>query len=230
MKIIKYIPKINYARTFRVLSYLLITGGLIGILQSSFPAMWGNMVAWGSDLVKGMRTSNITQQTQEEEGFGEIVEKAPPLGIEPINTTNSIIITKIDVNSPIIWDVGVENENDYRNALNLGVAHASGTSRPSENPGNTYLFAHSTPNPRDIQRYSAVFTFLNKLEIGEMVTIFSDGKRYDYQIEHKEVVDGFNQEPLIRQPDYPMLTMQTCDPPGVPINRLIVTARLYKTY
>lgn len=54
--------------------------------------------------------------------------------------------------------------------------------------------------------------------------------RYDYEVEHKEIVKGFNTSPLTRQPNYAQLTLQTCDPPGIPLNRLIVTSRLVAEY
>jgi len=50
------------------------------------------------------------------------------------------------------------------------------------------------------------------------------GERFDYEVIDKRVVQGFNTLPLVRQTTYPILTMQTCDPPGTTLNRLIVTA------
>jgi len=144
----------------------------------------------------------------------------------PINTEFSIVIPKLRVNAPVVADVPAANEPAYLAALKSGVAHAQDTATPSTEPGNTYLFAHSTPNIFDIQKYSAVFTLLNKLETGDRVILFHKNQRFDYTVSTNEVVESFNLTPLTRQVESPTLTLQTCDPPGVPINRRIVTAEL----
>lgn len=146
----------------------------------------------------------------------------------PVNTEFSIVIPKLGVNAPIVADVTTSNESEYLSALKKGVAHAQNTAVPSEEPGNTYLFAHSTPNIFDIQKYSAVFTLLNKLDNGDRVTIFYKNQRLDYTVNNNEVVESFDLTPLTRQVNSPTLTLQTCDPPGIPINRRIVTAELIK--
>jgi len=197
--------------------------GLTGLLVASYPIIT-------SELSYELNARNGPTPTPYQGSFGEVLLIAPELSVIPVNTTNSIIIERIDVNTPIVWDVTVSDEQAYNNALNRGVAHAAITNRPSSNPGNTYLFAHSTLNPLDIQKYSAVFTLLHRVEDGDRVTIFEDNIRYDYIIETKEVVKDFDLTPLTREPDYPMLTLQTCDPPGIPLNRLIVTGRLIGKY
>lgn len=162
--------------------------------------------------------------------FGEVLEIAPPLRVDPINQTNAVIIEKIGVNTPIVWDVSVTDKNAYMNALNSGVAHASISVKPSKLAGNTYLFAHSTLNPLEIERYAAEFTLLHRLDPGDRITVMYNEVRYDYEVEDKSVVKGFDTTPLTRQPDYSMLTLQTCDPPGIPQNRLIITAKLIGSY
>lgn len=162
--------------------------------------------------------------------FSSLLKEGPPLGIEPVNRESAILIPKIDVNTPIVWDVSVSDENAYLAALNSGVAHAKGTAHPSSQAGNTYLFAHSTTNPIDIRRYSAVFTLLHQLETDDRIVIFYQGKRYDYLVEKEEVVPSFDTTPLLRSFDQPMLTLQTCDPPGIPKDRRIITARLVGIY
>ena len=105
------------------------------------------------------------------------------------------------------------------------MAHAASTPRPGE-PGNTYLFAHSasifgTENTRK-------FLLFWDRSKGDRVVLFYDGKRFDYVIESKEVFKGFDLTPLLREFDEPTLTLQTCDPPGTALNRLVVTAKLVK--
>lgn len=160
----------------------------------------------------------------------DITPTPVPLATAPVNTEASIIIEKIDVNSPVVMGVSVSNRDEYFGALESGVAHADGTARPSEEPGNTYLFAHSTPNPLEIKKYAAEFTLLNKLTVNDRITVMYDNKRYDYAVTESKIVKSFDLSPLIDPVDKPTLTLQTCDPPGIPINRLIVRAELIGVY
>ena len=88
-----------------------------------------------------------------------------------------------------MFDVSVTDREQYFSALESGVAHALGTALPSEDPGNTYLFAHSTPNPLEIKRYAAVFTLLNKLEV-----INYSPKNYD-ELASKQPAEVFTFDP-----------------------------------
>ena len=47
-----------------------------------------------------------------------------------------------------------------------------------------------------------------------------------YEVVNKEIVKGWNTNPLTRPTIEPILTLQTCDPPGTTINRYVVTAKL----
>ncbi len=158
--------------------------------------------------------------------FANLLQEGPPLEIEPVNRYAAIVIPKIDVNTPIVWDVSVADKNAYMEALNQGVAHAKGTPKPSTKAGNTYLFSHSTANVANISRYSAVFTLLHHLQKDDRIIIFYQQKRYDYLVEENEVISSFDTTPLLREVDKPILTLQTCDPPGLAKNRRIVTTKL----
>ncbi|NTV30705.1 sortase [candidate division WWE3 bacterium] len=183
----------------------------------------------------------LGEQTQQEENqditseetdyIGTIKIIGPNIGVEPINRTASIIIPKIGVNSPIALDTPVNDRQAYMKALEIGVAHAKGTSLPTDEPNtNTYLFAHSTANEANIARYAAVFTKTKQLTLGDKITVFHNNKRFDYEITQQEVVPSFDTTVLTRKHDYPALTLQTCDPPGNPINRFLTTAKLIGVY
>lgn len=215
----------------RTLSYFFILGGIFWIGYSLFPVFSAEAVY----MFNQSNTEKITaiNEYQRTESFGKILEiipPPPPLPVEPINYESAIIIPKIDVNAPIVMNVSVANEAEYNSALKSGVAHAAGTNTPAEKIGNFYLFAHSTLNPAEIQRYSAVFTLLHRLEAGDRISVMYKNTRYDYQVSTNEVVNSFNLEPLTRQPTEPIITLQTCDPPGIPLNRRIITAQLIASY
>lgn len=149
-----------------------------------------------------------------------------PISIEPVNTDFSIVIERLGVNAPIKADVSVTDSDAYFDALKEGVAHASISPYPSEDPGNVYLFAHSSINFWELGKYAKVFNLLRKLELGDKVHLFYDNQLFVYEVENIQVLDGWNTYPLTRPVIEPTLTLQTCDPPGTTINRLVVTANL----
>ena len=150
------------------------------------------------------------------------------VSLKPVNTSFSVVIEKIGVNAPIVADVSVTDKNAYMEALKSGIAHASVSDYPSEKPGNVYLFAHASIDFWRLGRYATVFNLLRKLEKGDKVHVFYKGDDYIYEVINKEVQKGFNTFPLTRTTIEPILTLQTCDPPGTTLNRLIVTAKLVK--
>lgn len=149
-----------------------------------------------------------------------------PINIVPVNTAFSVVIEEIGVNAPVVADVPVIDEKAYNEALKSGVAHASASAYPSDKPGNTYLFAHASINFWELGKYASVFNLLRKLNYGDRIHVFYKGKTFVYSVVNKEVLKGWNTSPLTRPVVEPILTIQTCDPPGTTLNRLVVTAKL----
>lgn len=149
-----------------------------------------------------------------------------PINLRPVNSDFSIVIEKLGVNAPIKADVTVTDSDRYNEALKEGVAHASVSQYPSEGPGNVYLFAHSAIDFWNLGKYAKVFNLLRKLELGDTIHIFYEGKDYVYEVVNEEIYKGWNTYPLTRSTVEPVLTLQTCDPPGTTLNRLVVTAVL----
>lgn len=157
--------------------------------------------------------------------FGRLIGNKPIL-ISPVNKDFSIVIERIGVNAPVVADVATNNENIYKEALKKGIAHAASSDYPSEKPGNVYLFAHASLNFWDLGKYSTVFNLLRKLEYGDIIHVFYKDQDFIYKVMNKEVVSGWNINPITRSVIEPILTMQTCDPPGTTLNRFVVTAKL----
>ncbi len=145
--------------------------------------------------------------------------------IKPVSTDFGIVIEKINANAKVMVNVDPADEKSYSKALADGVAHAKGTSFPGED-GNIYLFSHSVDAPWNIVRYNAIFYLLGKLEKGDRVIIFYNGRRFDYIVFDKQVVPPSDTHFLTNVYDEQILTLQTCDPPGTLLNRLVVRARL----
>ena len=219
----------------RFLGYIIFFTGLI-----SFAVVFGPLakaeVGYRWDNVRGVKRTIPKVITSTPEGEPQEVQTSQPVStfgevkvntniITPVSTDFGIVIEKINANAKVVADVDSTNERDYVQALQAGVAHAYGTNYPGEK-GNVYLFSHSTDAPWNIIRYNAIFYLLRELESGDRVIIFYKKRRYDYLVFDKKIVQPNDIQYLTAKYEQPVLTLQTCDPPGTLLHRLVVRARL----
>lgn len=210
------------------LSNILIFVGLLFLLLSFGPLLIQEVWYFVRE-VKGqvyfLSTKPSTKEDKKVSVFGELLTK-DPIRIVPVNKDFSLVIEKIGVNVPIIPDVSTIDEKQYKEALKNGVALAISSDYPTTSPSNVYLFAHASLNFWDLGKYAAVFNMLRKLNYKDKIHVFYQSKDYMYEVVNKEVVKGWNTNPIKRSVIEPILTLQTCDPPGTTINRFVVTAKL----
>ena len=217
----------------RSLGYSLFFLGVVAFIAVLGPLARAEF-NYRSDKLLGVRRSVptvITSSTQNGDGeptasFGDLAVTGDV--IVPKDTNFGIVIEKINANAKVVADVDPSNEAEYIQALALGVAHAKGTNYPGE-PGNIYLFSHSTDAPWNIIRYNAIFYLLRELEAGDRIVMFYKNRRYDYYVFDKIITDQNDISFLTNRYDRSVLTLQTCDPPGTLLNRLIVRAKLSGT-
>jgi sortase A len=148
-----------------------------------------------------------------------------PLIIDPSTTAvgpePKIIIPKINVEIPVVYDEPSIAEASVQKALERGVLHYATTSNPGET-GSGVIFGHSSNNILNKGKYKFAFVLLKKLEVGDTFIIHKDGKRYVYKVTEKKVVKPTDVSVLNPQTSTPSMTLITCDPPGTSINRLVV--------
>lgn len=180
----------------------------------------------GQQVVEASGSGELGESPEPEalEGFGEIAQGQETL-IKPVSTEFGLVIEKINANAKIVANVDPGVEKEYIAALREGIAQAKGSTEPGED-GNLFLFSHSTDAPWNIVRYNAIFYLLRELEPGDRVIVFYKDRRYDYIVFDKTTVPGTDLTFLTNRYDRPVLTLQTCDPPGTVLNRLIVRAKL----
>ncbi len=134
-----------------------------------------------------------------------------------------IIIPKINVEIPVIYDQPSVAENDVQKALEHGVLHYATTSNPGE-LGHGAIFGHSSNNILNKGDYKFAFVLLSRLESGDTFVLQKDSKRYVYRVFDKKVVSP--NEVSILTTDYSKpatFSLITCDPPGTSLRRLVVT-------
>ena len=172
----------------------------------------------------GQTQEDTSPDSQGSSGFGDIAGASENI-IKPVSTDYSLVIEKINANAKVIANVDPGVEKEYTAALKEGIAEAKGSTKPGE-PGNLFLFSHSTDAPWNISRYNAIFYLLRELEPGDRAIVYYQGRRYDYIVFDRVITTPTDISYLINRYDKSVLTMQTCDPPGTTLNRLIVRAKL----
>lgn len=149
-----------------------------------------------------------------------------PVIIDPNSTAagpeNVIVIPKINVEVPVVYDVASVQENAIQSGLERGVVHYTTTSKPGEQ-GNTVIVGHSSNNLLNSGKYKFAFVLLNRLENGDTLSLTKDGKRYVYKVTEKKIVKPTDVS-VLGSTDKSIVTLITCDPPGTSINRLIIRA------
>jgi len=205
----------------------LIIGGISILALTLWPMASSEAWYWGKTLERAIKCKiyQIDCEKNPDSLFAPLANSPTPLKVEPVSQTFGLIIEKIGINAPVIENVSTTNKTLYLKAMRDGVAHAKGTAKPGE-AGNSYLFAHSSLNFWQLGKYATVFNLLRKLEPEDKIVVLYQGKRFDYRVMKREIVSGFDTEPLLREVSEPVLTLQTCHPPGTTLNRLVVTATL----
>lgn len=145
-----------------------------------------------------------------------IIDENGEVGPEP-----KLIIPKINVDVPVIYDEESIQEEAVQKALEKGVLHYATTPDPGEF-GNAVIFGHSSNNIFNSGKYKYVFVQLNKLVEGDTFFIHKNGVRYAYRVYEKKIVTPDQVSVLGNTEKEATMTLITCDPPGTAINRLVV--------
>lgn len=148
-----------------------------------------------------------------------------PTSNQDVGPDPKLIIPKINVNVPVIYNVSNEYSAQM-DAMSKGVMHFSipGASSVPGQIGNTVVAGHSSNDILDVGDYKFIFAQNDKLENGDTIYMNYQGVRYTYTVTKKEVVLPTDVSALTYKTDKPILTLITCVPLGTSLKRLLVTA------
>lgn len=137
-----------------------------------------------------------------------------------------IIIPKINVDAPVVYDVPSIEESVVQEKLKGGVVHypIPGASSVPGQVGNTVVLGHSSNDVFDDGAYKFVFVQLDKLEKGDTFYLNYNGTRYTYSVTEKKIILPTEVSSLVIQTDKPIATLVTCTPVGTALKRLVVIA------
>ncbi|HEX5394968.1 MAG TPA: sortase [Candidatus Saccharimonadales bacterium] len=150
------------------------------------------------------------------------LSNVPLITNTPVGPDPQIIIPKINVQIPVIYNLKTIDEEAIQNALEGGVVHYADTALPGYN-GNAVFVGHSSNNIFNKGKYKFAFVLLSRLEPGDTFYLQKDGKRYTYEVYQKKIVKPNDVSVLGPSDRAATATLITCDPPGTSINRLVVT-------
>ncbi len=122
----------------------------------------------------------------------------------------------LKIKAPILGSVD-------KQALKRGVGHHTSTALPNPESGNIVLSGHRWlpgSNPAN-----TVFRHLDKLSVGDDITIMYEGKEYLYRVRESKTVSDDAVE-ILDQTDKPQLTLYTCTPIFTALKRLVYVADL----
>jgi len=129
-----------------------------------------------------------------------------------IPEVNTLVIPVVGLEVPI-----VEGETDA--ALERGAWRRPNTSTPDEG-GNTVITGHRF---KYLPPSNLTFYHLDKVEIGDSVFVYWNGKRYDYVVDRMLIVEPDQIEVEADTAD-PQLTLYTCTPLWTAKQRLVIVA------
>lgn len=186
------------------IGFLLTAFALIVAVLNYFPAVTQEI---------GYITKNATNN-------GTKVDGGPKI-ITPVDADFGIVVPKIGANARIVADVDPFNSLAYQTALTKGIAHAAGTAKPNE-IGNVFLFAHSSDNFFNANKYNSVFYLLHRLEKGDKFILYYKGEKYEYEVTEKSIVEATDVDYMSQTKDDKVATLMTCWPPGTTLKRLVI--------
>lgn len=151
------------------------------------------------------------------------ISLSPTTFSSPLFNDFHLIIPKLEIEAPIIANVDGSNQTAYDKALENGVAHFKGTSKPGEG-SNIFIFGHSSfywYKPGD---YKEIFKNLSDLAEGDEIILWYNQKEYKYKITKIKTVSP--SEVNVLQPTAEeQVSLMTCVPPGTTLKRLIIIAK-----
>jgi len=152
-----------------------------------------------------------------------ILKKVIKKNINPVDSQFGIVIPKIGANAVVVVNVDPFNAKEYQWALTKGVAQARGTVFPGQT-GNIFIFAHSSGNWYQANRYNSIFYLLHKLVKDDIIYLYYKNKEFKYTVSDAKIVEASEVKYLTGTGEGKTLNLMTCWPPGTTLKRYLVTA------
>jgi sortase A len=145
-----------------------------------------------------------------------------PSSSDAVNKNPTIIIPKIGLKVPVVYDEPSAYNDKVQEALKRGVIRYWETASPGES-GNVVILGHSSNNLLNPGNYKYAFVNLKRLDNDDIIYLDYESVRYAYKVTEKKILPPTDLT-YISPTEKPSVTLVTCDPPGTDTNRLYVRA------
>lgn len=214
-------PKISRIRPlfFSLIGLLVFSAVFIAL---NFSSLYFRYVNWESAQYSSIDSIGQIAKTSDNLLFGKLPNHEK---IDLYNEPDSIIITKLGLNAPLILSQSA-SQKDLNADLNKGVIIYPGSILPGQ-IGNLFLSGHSSVYPWNKTPYGQVFAALDKLETGDKIIIYYSQRKYEYEINKKYTVSAKDVK-LVHSAGEAKITLMTCWPIGTSLKRLVLEGTLIK--
>lgn len=143
-----------------------------------------------------------------------------------VGKDSRIIIPKLNVDAPAVYDVKTADEGPVQEGLHRGVVHymIPGASANPGEKGNAVFLGHSSGSVFNDNAYKFIFVQLEQLVVGDKFYLNFDGTRYTYIVTSTETILPTEVSKLITDNSKPTASLVTCTPVGTNYKRFVVHA------
>lgn len=157
---------------------------------------------------------------------GNIAETPHAQDAQKTGEPNQLKIASLEITAPILY-AQTNSETEFQDLLKDGVVHFPGTAEIGQ-PGNAYIFGHSSDFITSKGHYKTVFALLPRIQVGAEIEISDkQGVIYYYKVVSTKIVAA-NDVSVLDQGDgsKKILTLQTSYPVGTALKRFVAIAEL----
>jgi LPXTG-site transpeptidase (sortase) family protein len=185
---------------------------IVSFVALNFPSFYLRSVQWD----RNTSTEVSVKKPNAQSGSSALPFQQPKI---KYNKSNSIVIEKLNIDAPLVFASGT-TQKELNSALNNGVLIYPGSKLPGET-GELFLSGHSSNYPWNKTQYGQVFTLLDRLQPGDIVTVYFNQYKYEYRVTRQSVVKPADAA-LNAQTSIKTITLMTCWPIGTAWKRLVV--------
>lgn len=186
---------------------------VVAIFQG--PYLWAQAKLFFDEPVK-VEQGVVTDQSAAPVSTGQ-----PQVVYDPARSHDPrIIISSIGVDAPVVFGVTSVAEQDVQTAMQSGVLHYGTTALPGQ-AGNGVYVGHSSGALWRPGNFKWVFTHLEKLQVGDVISVEYEGVKYSYRV-FETWITAPTDLSVLEPTEVPVITLITCTPVGTSTNRFIV--------
>jgi len=202
------------SRPHRVVAAAVVAGGVFLVLNAGYVAIETRYALRGAEPTGHAASEPVPMSST--------ADIPAPQALGP----DELRIASVGIRVPVVY-APVKDETQFQEALQRGVVHYPKTAEPGE-PGNAYVFGHSSDFLWRHNPYAHAFTLLPHVAAGDVIELSDHaGRTFLYEVTETFIVSPTDTR-VLDQGDgsASLITLQTSYPFGTALARFIVRGRL----